>query len=85
MNSMVTCVLSRHVDDCGAACCCYLDSGLRFPHPHRCGQSGQQKADKDPSVLIITILQLAAYNKKIDEIYACVLVLDRTNIHQRSD
>lgn len=64
MDSMVTGLLFRHVDDRGAACCCYLDGGLLLPHPHRCGQSRQQKADKKPGMLMITILQLAAYNKK---------------------
>lgn len=56
MISMLICPLFRLVDDGGAACSCCLDSGLLLPHPHRCGQSGQQKADKKPSMQIVMIL-----------------------------
>lgn len=64
MNSMFICPLCRSVDGGGAACRCGLDGGLLLPHPHHCGQGRQQKADKEPSMPIVTILKLAAYNKK---------------------
>lgn len=67
---MVTCLLFRPLDDRGAACCCCVDGGLLLPHPHRCGQSRQQKADQKPSMLIVTILQLTAYNKNVEMMLA---------------
>lgn len=82
VTSMSICALCSFVDDGGAARRSGLDGGLLLPHPHHCGQGGQQKVDKEPSVLIVTALS-AACNKN-SKTRVCVGVkLDKCSPVQR--